>query len=680
MKIIKVTLIPLALIFSLETYSQTEGNVPDSLEVATLKDIYFSLTGDNWIDNTNWPDSVSWSDTIKSSEFGTWYGITVANNDITEIALYQNNLYGPIPESIGNLTELQKLNLYGNIITGYLPSSLNKCTKLDRIELYKNLIEGDLRPLCFLPNLLYLDVSTNILTDSIPPELFENSTLAYIAIEGNQLVGPIPETIGMATNLRNFGATNNQLSGSIPESINNCIELRNLSLTGNNLTGQLPSLSNLIYLKNLNLINNQLQGNPFISLQNCTILEVLHLYGNDFEGVVPNDIDKFSNLKILILSFNEKITGEFPSTIGNLQYLQDLQFGGCNLSGNLPDVFGNLSNLKSLDLSRNSFEGNLPQSICSLPLTHLDLGDGNKFLGEFPSCYASMSNLNFFRISGNVTGEVPQEFNSFPNLQYLYLGSTNITSIPNFKLHPNASNLLINIAGTKVNLASVEYNLDNPDSTSNSHSFKNFYYSSLSYGGLNYYEFNSGDSLRIEATAGGNYATYKWQKYDSITSTYNDVTALNESGDPQFFIINSPVTSDFGTYRVITNNSWISEELVSGPLVAVPYSNDRTLYAARSGGWNEEYLWALYAGGTAFKTIPRSGDKVIINGYSVTIGNTGICKDLILEQSANNTTLLKIKNGKLNVLNTLDIIDDPVSELKCEIELTEIGEIAVGSN
>lgn len=44
--------------------------------------------------------------------------------------LYSNNITGPIPSDLGNLTSLVSLDLYLNSFTGPIPDSLGKLSKL----------------------------------------------------------------------------------------------------------------------------------------------------------------------------------------------------------------------------------------------------------------------------------------------------------------------------------------------------------------------------------------------------------------------------------------------------------------------------------------------------------------------------------------------------------------------
>ena len=115
-------------ILSLVGYAKSPAPVnavPDDVEFAVLKAIYDNLGGANWTTKTNWPVSGSWPTSATSAQFGTWYGVTVTNGDITRIALGNNNLIGTIPFEIGSLQALNTLNLYNNRgISGSIPTTI----------------------------------------------------------------------------------------------------------------------------------------------------------------------------------------------------------------------------------------------------------------------------------------------------------------------------------------------------------------------------------------------------------------------------------------------------------------------------------------------------------------------------------------------------------------------------
>jgi hypothetical protein len=102
------------------TIAQSSSN-QDSLALVAF---YNSTNGDTWTNNTNW---------LTNEPISTWYGITVSDGRVTEINLGNypgNNLSGTIPQDIGDLTNLIKLNLSYNQLSGTIPLEIGNLTNL----------------------------------------------------------------------------------------------------------------------------------------------------------------------------------------------------------------------------------------------------------------------------------------------------------------------------------------------------------------------------------------------------------------------------------------------------------------------------------------------------------------------------------------------------------------------
>jgi hypothetical protein len=151
-------------------------------ERAALIALYNATNGDSWNNNSNWkninpePDGFSQIGTE-----GTWYGITVQNNQVTKIILLYNNLVGIIPSELGNLNGLDNLNLKNNQLSASIPGELGNLSNLEN---------------------LYLN--SNQLSSTIPGELGNLTTLKILYLNDNYLDGPIPTSL---TNLNNLYAT-----------------------------------------------------------------------------------------------------------------------------------------------------------------------------------------------------------------------------------------------------------------------------------------------------------------------------------------------------------------------------------------------------------------------------------------------------------------------------------------
>lgn len=163
------------------------------------------------------------------------------------------------------------------------------------------------------------------------------------------------------------------------------------------------------------------------------------LVSMDISGELTTDIEKLSALQILDLSYNKRITGQLPSSIGNLKNLSNLIIVGCGFSGPIPDSIGSLQKLVFLSLNSNNFIGEIPASIGNLSsLFWLDLAE-NKLSGSIPVSKGSTPGLDMlvttkhFHFGKNqLSGDIPpQLFSSKLTLKHLLLENNNLTgSIP----------------------------------------------------------------------------------------------------------------------------------------------------------------------------------------------------------------------------------------------------------
>ena len=150
--------------------------------------------------------------------------------NLTDLALYSNQLTGSIPAEIGNMTKLEHLGLFSNQLTGSIPIEIGNLT-----------------------NLKYLTMYSNQLTGSIPVELGNLINLKNLWLDSNQLTGSIPVELGNLPNITSLQLNDNYLNGEIPT------EIENLTMLTDNNGLKLET--------NCNLYSNDLGTQSFIVLK-----------------------------------------------------------------------------------------------------------------------------------------------------------------------------------------------------------------------------------------------------------------------------------------------------------------------------------------------------------------------------------------------------------------------------
>ena len=414
-------------------------------------------------------------------------------SNLQQLSLHSNGLSGSIPSSLGNLSNLTGLWLNGNELSGSIPSSLGNLSNLQDMELNFNELSGSIpSSLGNLSNLQDLKLYSNELSGSIPSSLGNLSNLQNLALGYNQLTGSIPSELGNLSSLQDMYLRSNQLAGSIPSALGNLSSLQTLELSINSeLSGPLPG--SLIGLEDLNRLNIEDTGlcAPVdaafqawlggiltkIGVVNCedpepsnpdrAVLVALYEatngdnWTNDTNWLSDRPLNEWfgvttdGNGRVIRLHlFRNGVSGELPSSLGDLTYLESLGFYDNELSGALPSSLGNLTNLQSLDLALNDFSGSLPSSLGNLTnLTWLSISDGlsgslpsslgnltnlqtlylgDDFSGSLPSSLGNLTNLQDLSISGDFSGSLPSWLGNLTNLTGLYLGGGLSGSLPSW--------------------------------------------------------------------------------------------------------------------------------------------------------------------------------------------------------------------------------------------------------
>ncbi|XP_031099908.1 receptor-like protein Cf-9 homolog [Ipomoea triloba] len=356
--------------------------------------------------------------------------------NLFDLYLFENNLFGLIPETIGNLHLLAYLDFQNNNFFGPIPQSTGNLTGLTDLLLSNNNLTGMLPPqIGNLLNLVVLDLSRNNFYGPIPQifgnltqlEVLRLSTNNFTDLHRNQFHGPIPTQFKVCNSLSRLSLYDNQLEGALPRSLINCKKLKVLDLGHNNLSGTFPMwLRVLPNLKVLSLRFNRLNG----SIRNrrnkgylFPQLRVFDLSHNGFTGELPTWF--FKNFKAMA-NVDEDKSQMYLGLNNNGKYILSPFYYEDSLivtvKGQERELVRVFSMFITIDLSNNKFEGHIPNGIADLlALRELNLSR-NKFTGHIPTCLGNLSMLESLDLSLNqIGGVIPEQLARSTTLEVLNL-------------------------------------------------------------------------------------------------------------------------------------------------------------------------------------------------------------------------------------------------------------------
>ncbi|XP_010027753.2 systemin receptor SR160 [Eucalyptus grandis] len=296
--------------------NELDGEIPQELMyIQTLENLlldFNELTGAipsglRNCTNLNW---ISLSNNHLSGEIPGWIGQL---SNLAILKLSNNSFYGRIPPELGDSRSLIWLDLNSNLLNGSIPPELFKESgsievKLNNDKRYAyikndgskgchgagNLLEfagirpdqltristrnpcnftrvykGVIQP-TFKNNgsMIFLDISHNMLSGSIPKEIGSMFYLYILNLGHNNISGPIPPEIGDLHTLNILDLSNNELDGGIPETWTKLSSLTEINLSNNRLTGQIPANGQISTLAASGFVNNT--GLCGIPLPPCT--------------------------------------------------------------------------------------------------------------------------------------------------------------------------------------------------------------------------------------------------------------------------------------------------------------------------------------------------------------------------------------------------------------------------
>jgi hypothetical protein len=281
-----------------------------------------------------------------------------------------------------------------------------------------------------MQSLVFLYLSYNDLTGSVPSCLFSLLFLEKLELSFNLLVGTFMDVINGSINIVDIVLNDNLFTGSLSTTFAVMPFLSQLFVENNCFTGNLNEAFNSTIQKsliNVQLSNNQFTGTLPEQLFLTNSLVSVSAVSNCFHGTIPPSICMNKQLQTLALDglvcasscqkkvlpgitssyYNSRsITGGIPECLWSMPRLEVLHLSGNSITGTFPSDLGNLSrSLQDLCLSFNLIEGNIPRDIQERQWMNLDLSN-NRISGTLLSNFNYTSNnstllsLNDNRLSG----------------------------------------------------------------------------------------------------------------------------------------------------------------------------------------------------------------------------------------------------------------------------------------
>ncbi|KAK7315045.1 hypothetical protein VNO77_33577 [Canavalia gladiata] len=383
--------------------NQFEGKIPTSLgNFCKLRDLYLSDLNLNQQVNeileiltSCASDGLEYLEIASSKLSGHLTDRIGEFKILVSLSLRNNSIHSALPRSFEKLSWLRILDLSNNQFNGNAFENLISLSKLSSIIIDDNHFEGVVKEddLANLTNLQSLMASGNNFSLKVSPNWNPNFQLIFLGLNSWNLGPKFPSWIQSQKNLMGLEMSNTGISSPIPtwfwetfsqadgldlshnhihgelvNSLKNPISITSLDLSSNQLSGQLPQLS----AKVMDLAQNSLSELRAVSM-------ILWLKGRN---------DEYRNILGLVTSIdlsNNKLSGEIPTEITNLDGLVYLNLSHNQLSGHIPQSIGNMGQLLNIDFSQNLLSGEIPLGVANLSFVSLLNLSYNHLKGKIPT-------------------------------------------------------------------------------------------------------------------------------------------------------------------------------------------------------------------------------------------------------------------------------------------------------
>ncbi|XP_028085788.1 receptor-like protein 7 [Camellia sinensis] len=362
----------------------------------------FSIVKSASSDPSSYPKVASWKLQGESGDCCSWDGVECDEDTghVIGLDLSSSFLHGSInsSSSLFSLVHLQRLNLANNDFDySHIPTEISHLSELISLNLSSSVFSGQIPlEISKLSKLVSIDLSYN-----------EDSSFGLLKLEKLGLRSPLQNLTNLKVLLLNYVS----ISSEVLDTLANLTSLTTLVLENCGLRGEFPI--SIFYLPNLQVLD--VGSNRYLT------------------GHLP-EFHPSSPLQQLML-FQTSFSGKLPDSIGNLNFLNQLDFSGCYFSGSLPASLGslpaslgNLTQLNYVSLSSNKFNVGTLQILGKLTeLTDLELRDD--LYGSIPSVLSNLTQLTYLDLSSNLlSGEITSHITNLTHLISLDLSTNQLRS------------------------------------------------------------------------------------------------------------------------------------------------------------------------------------------------------------------------------------------------------------
>ncbi|CAI9100126.1 OLC1v1037056C1 [Oldenlandia corymbosa var. corymbosa] len=172
----------------------------------------------------------------------------------------------------------------------------------------------------------------------------------------------------------------------------------------------------------------------------------LTIFSGNISGQIPPAVGDLPYLQNLEFRKLTNLTGQIPSAITKLVNLRELTLSYTNLSGPIPSFLSQLKNLTYLDLSFNDLTGSIPPSLSELPNLDAIHLDRNQLTGSIPDSFGYWTGKTpeIFLSHNNLTGAVPASFGRFQSM--IDLSRNKLEGDPSFLFGKNRTSWYVDLS------------------------------------------------------------------------------------------------------------------------------------------------------------------------------------------------------------------------------------------